>query len=126
MNPFEKANLDRLAEQNDQIRLIRDSLLDNKKEVLAAWAEDAIRLMVRMLFEIHKAELTKIKAELRNDAEIIQGLNLEQIVNDEYKRQGHPAKLRARYDQETQRRFWETLISINRADRESDPWQDIT
>jgi CRISPR/Cas system type I-B associated protein Csh2 (Cas7 group RAMP superfamily) len=110
MNAFERANLDRLAAQSEEFKAIRDFILDDRENKIKNVLEDSIRLMVRILFEIHSGDLNKIKQELREDAELIKGLDLDKITNDEYKRQG--TKLRARYDQDTQRKFWATVLRL--------------
>lgn len=114
MNPFEKANLERLASENERVREIREFILNDREEKLKKVSEDSVRLMVRILFDIHCADLDKIKEELRSDKELIKGLDLEKIANDEYKRQSNPTTLRARYDEETRRKFWTTVLSLER------------
>ena len=114
MNPFEKANLERLASENEQVREIREFIISDRDSKIKKVAEDSIRLMVRILFDIHCGDLDKIKQELRGDAELIKGLDLDKIVNNEYKRQANPTTLRARYDEDTRRRFWATVISLER------------
>jgi CRISPR/Cas system type I-B associated protein Csh2 (Cas7 group RAMP superfamily) len=110
MNAFERANLERLAAQSEEFKAIRDFILDDRENKIKNVLEDSIRLMVRILFEIHSGDLNKIKQELREDAELIKGLDLDKITNDEYKRQG--TKLRARYDQDTKRKFWATVLRL--------------
>lgn len=114
MNPFEKANLERLAANNEEFKQIRDFILDDRAKKLRAVAEDSVRLMVRILFDIHSGDLNKIKNDLRGDTELIKDLDLDKIVNNEYKRQSNPTTLRARYDPETQRRFWATVLQLDR------------
>ena len=110
MNAFERANLARLAATDPAYKEIQDLLTNDNTAKLREWAEGSARLLVRLLFETHSGNLEKIKQALRDDTELIKGLEIDKIVNDEYKRQGRNIKLR--HSGKTQRAFWETMVKL--------------
>lgn len=112
MNAWEKANLAKLVSLNDNALALKQKLDQLTEEKKAAVLSDSMRLIVRVLFEKHEADLDKIKADLRKDALLYSKLDIDKIANDEYTKQNNPIKIRARYGKETQERFYQTVFRL--------------
>lgn len=102
MNPYERANLERLAKQYEEAETIKEILQSAVKQNLRSAAEEATKLYVAGLFEIAKGDTDKVKRKLREDRELFTGLDLTTIINDCYTKY---TKATARYNEELHNKF---------------------
>lgn len=102
MNEYEKANLARLSRLNAEAATIKQLLESASAQGLKEAAKEAAKLYTAGLFEIHRGDTTKVKAQLRQDADLFKNLDLTTIINDCYTKY---AKATARYDEAAHAKF---------------------
>lgn len=122
MNDFERANLARLAQQNEEVQTIKALIESANRQSLSEAVNEAAKLYVAALFELHRGDKAKVKAQIRQDGELFIGLDLTQQINDSYKEY---AQRTARYDDRLHAKF-ELWFARLRATGESDPCTHTT
>lgn len=107
MNDFERMNLQRLRDEGIDLSAFEQPILDEFR----AESHRTASAIVYALFDKYQGDAGKVKADLREDAELYEKLNLTETINDVYQ-----------YIQAKRNRLQVTRWSDNRTAREKRPW----
>jgi len=119
MNEFERRNLERLRAENEQARQVSEAIRESAMQGLRSNAERMAKILVWSYFD-EGLTAQQVKDRLREDADIFEGLNLTDIINNEYQhiqRQREQLKV-GRWSKQTQRAFGQWFARHRRASRE--------